>query len=132
MLVVKQVLREQSHWNLPGGSLEPGETLGDCLVREMEEETGLDVEVGELLYLCDRRRRLGNQTLDACFAVRRVGGRLRSGLDAPDEHLGEVRMVPLRDLPSYGFSEHFVWLADNGFPGKGSYQGDYHRFYDAA
>ena len=35
-------------WSLPGGKLEEGETLAGALVREMKEETGLDVEPGRL------------------------------------------------------------------------------------
>jgi 8-oxo-dGTP diphosphatase len=31
-------------WSLPGGLMEPGETVVECLVREVREETGLDVE----------------------------------------------------------------------------------------
>jgi ADP-ribose pyrophosphatase YjhB (NUDIX family) len=37
-------------WSLPGGKRE---TLAGALVREMKEETGLDVEPGRLLYVCD-------------------------------------------------------------------------------
>ena len=36
-------------WSLPGGKVEEGETLAAALVREMREETGLDVEPGRLL-----------------------------------------------------------------------------------
>ena len=40
-------------YSLLGGTLEEGETLAEALIREMREETGLDVAVGRLLYLCD-------------------------------------------------------------------------------
>jgi 8-oxo-dGTP diphosphatase len=36
-------------WSLPGGVMEPGERLDQCLIREVQEETGLDVEPVRLI-----------------------------------------------------------------------------------
>lgn len=41
-------------WSLPGGTVELGETLEEGVVREMQEETGLDVEVGPVIEVFDR------------------------------------------------------------------------------
>ena len=39
----------EGRWTLPGGKLEPGERLPDAVRREVAEETGLEVEPGELI-----------------------------------------------------------------------------------
>lgn len=131
ILLVKQELKEQSNWSLPGGRLEFGETLEACLVREMQEETGLHVEVQELLYLCDRFKSLNHHVVDISFLVRRLGGRLYTGSfsDGGSERLSQIRMVPFSQMIDMGFSDRFTHLLENGLPDKGSYQGDFHAFY---
>jgi mutator protein MutT len=50
-------------WVVPGGTVELGETLEEALVREMREETGLEVEPIELLTVFDRIQRDGERVL---------------------------------------------------------------------
>lgn len=44
---------ERGLWEFPGGSVEYGETLTDALCREMREEYGIEIAVGELLDVVD-------------------------------------------------------------------------------
>jgi 8-oxo-dGTP diphosphatase len=53
LLVRRDTEPLRGEWSVPGGMLELGEKLRDGIRREVEEETGLNVEVGEVLDVFD-------------------------------------------------------------------------------
>jgi len=84
---------------LPGGILEYGEALEDCVVREMEEETGLKTEIlGLVGVYSEPGRDPRGHFVSAVYHLSRIGGELRSGDDAAD-----VQLFPLDQLPEMAF-----------------------------
>lgn len=56
-------------WGLPGGHLEFGESVTDCIVREVKEETNLDVDVVDLYNLSWNEKFLQNRHYITIFVV---------------------------------------------------------------
>lgn len=54
LLVKRRRDPEADHWGLPGGKLDYGELLTVCCAREVAEEVGVQVEVGELVCIVDQ------------------------------------------------------------------------------
>lgn len=88
-------------WSIPGGVVNTGETLKEAVVREVFEETHLEVEVLALAKVLERifrdpEGRVAYHYVLVDFLCRCRGGELKSDSDAQD-----ARFVPLKDLPSY-------------------------------
>jgi A/G-specific adenine glycosylase len=84
-------------WEFPGGKQKPGETLPDCLRRELAEELGIEVTVGELLTVVQHAYTHFRITLHA-FHCRVVAGQPRA-LGCAD-----WRWIALDDVPRFAFS----------------------------
>ena len=73
-------------WSLPGGTLELGETLEEGVIREMREETGLEIAVGPVIEVFDRimldeRRKVRYHFVLVDYLCHPTGGELRPGSD---------------------------------------------------
>ena len=100
LLVRRGMEPSKGLWSIPGGRVEWGETLTEAVAREVREETGLEVEVGEVAGVFDLIDSLYHYVIVDLFA-RPVGGELRSGDDAD-----EARWVPLELLDEYTLTPH--------------------------
>ncbi len=100
-------LFDKEEWTLPGGGLEPFETPEQAAVRELYEETGLNVELTGLLAVdsftvepqerlleVDRGRAL--LSLRVLYRAVRTGGTLRREVNGSTD---DVAWVPLHEVP---------------------------------
>ncbi len=84
-------------WEFPGGKQEPGETLAECLWREIREELAIDIEVGEPVISVEHGYSHFSITLHAFHC------RLRSG-EPQAVGCAAWRWVRLAELDRYAFS----------------------------
>jgi 8-oxo-dGTP diphosphatase len=95
-------------WALPGGFVDGGESVATAARREAREETGLDVELVELLgvYSDPGRDPRGLFTISTVF-IGRADGEPKGGDDA-----AEARIFPVEALPPDIAFDHPVILGD--------------------
>ena len=102
---------ERGLWEFPGGSVEYGETLAEALVREMAEEYGVEIAVGELLDVVDHiLPEEGQHWVSPTFVCRIVSGQARIlepakcseiGWFYPDEIPGDLTQITRANLEHY-------------------------------
>ena len=90
ILLVKQGYGKQ-YWSLPGGKMEPGESIDEAAIREVKEETGLDVRLRRVVGLYSKPSEDG---LAVCFEGEVLGGTLKA-----DHEITECRYFPYDRIP---------------------------------
>jgi 8-oxo-dGTP diphosphatase len=96
--VLLALRRDIGWWNLPGGGMEIGETVEDAVRREVFEETGLVVEIGQLVGVYSKPQK---QEVVLTFRCLVVGGTL-----IETEESRECRYFSPMDLPSNTLPKH--------------------------
>jgi len=95
--------KDNELWALPGGGMELGESIEQGAVREVKEETGLDVEVDGLVGVYTNPHHVMayddgevRQQFSLCFTTKLLGGELQF-----DDESTDIAWVAEGDLVSY-------------------------------
>jgi len=96
MLLGKRAIEpSMGKWNVPGGFLNLGEDPRDCAKRETREETGLVVEIGEIIGIfMDTYGPGKDSTLNIAYLATVVGGKEKT-----DDDLSELKWFSPNELP---------------------------------
>ncbi|MFA6076659.1 MAG: NUDIX domain-containing protein [Candidatus Paceibacterota bacterium] len=88
--------RDYDLWNLPGGTLEDFESPKNAVIREVKEETGLDVKVSKLLGVYNKENK---NDMAFSFLCEAVGGKITLNDEADRIEYFEVDKLPANSVP---------------------------------
>jgi ADP-ribose pyrophosphatase YjhB (NUDIX family) len=96
---------DRSYWVIPGGGRDGAESEEECVIREMKEETNLDVEI-ECLAFDEPAPEYGAYKWRKSFICRPVSGEARPGYEPEPEaaehySISEVKWFDLRDISQW-------------------------------
>lgn len=111
LLIKRNTVPFKGYWALPGGRVELGETVEQTVVREVKEETGLDVEIVRKIGEYHEIGIEGGYEYDyfpACFLVKVGGGELKR----QQSEIQEIQLFGLNDIPAALGFEHAQMIRD--------------------
>lgn len=111
LLIKRKTKPFVGYWALPGGRMDPGEIIEQTIVREVKEETGLDVAivcvVGEYVEK-GIKDDINYEYYPTCFVVRILGGEIKK----QDSEIQQISLFSLNALPSPLAFEHDQMIKD--------------------
>jgi 8-oxo-dGTP diphosphatase len=111
LLIKRNTIPFKGYWALPGGRMDPGERVEQTIVREVKEETGLDVtivrKVGEYVEK-GVKDDVEYEYYPTCFVVKPVGGEIKK----QESEIQEINLFNLSELPKLLAFEHDQMIKD--------------------
>ena len=111
---------DNNQWCLPSGGMEPGESAGETCVREVEEETGLQVAIKRLIGVYTTPDELivyrdGNkiQLVALCFEAEIMGGELRLSCETT-----ECGYFSYQEIQNLDLLSNHVQRIEDAYSGK--------------
>ena len=111
LLIKRLTVPFRGYWALPGGRVDPGETVEQTIVREVKEETGLDVTVVRKIGEYHEQGVQGGVEYDyypACFFVKTLSGDIRK----QESEIEEINLFSLDEVPATLAFEHAQMIKD--------------------
>jgi ADP-ribose pyrophosphatase YjhB (NUDIX family) len=111
LLIKRNTVPFIGYWALPGGRMDPGETVGQTIIREVREETGLEItivcKVGEYVEK-GVKDDVEYEYYPTCFLVKPVGGEIKM----QESEIQEINLFNLNQLPTPLAFEHEKMIRD--------------------
>jgi 8-oxo-dGTP diphosphatase len=114
-ILVCQRTRHQTmplKWEFPGGKIETGEQPRDALRRELDEELGIDAEIGEEVARIQHKYRNGGAVELRFYAVRAFKGEIENRI------FRDLQWADRKQLPNFDFLEADLQLVKDVAAGK--------------
>lgn len=111
LLIKRNTVPFKNYWALPGGRMDPGETVEQTIVREVKEETGLEIEIVKKIGEYKEagvKDNIEYEYYPTCFLVKVLGGELKK----QESEIQEITLFSLSDLPEPLAFEHKQMIID--------------------
>lgn len=114
ILLIKRIKPNKTYWVFPGGGIEKGETTEQALIREIKEESGLDIKVKDLFLERSSDKPGMEDITEYFFTSDIVGGKFGSGkgpeYEPNSNYQGEYKLewINIADLPKINLKSEEV------------------------
>jgi 8-oxo-dGTP diphosphatase len=104
LLVKRAQAPLKGEWSLPGGAVDLGESLEAAVVREIQEETGLVVDIGPVVEVLDRIECASDGRVKYHYVIIDYLCHVRGGEAAPASDAADARWVQHEELDAYALT----------------------------